>query len=249
MLVAAVENYNDVSRNLSYTIKNGRDIANVFEHHLSDTLFRRVKIDTLFDKMVSNRAVTDWINTLHNLRPQDYVIVFYNGHGFLNDNFDLQLTEPRTNFVSKTGTIDFNAVLEKIDLLPARQKLLIIDACYSGDIDKKNAGFLQDGKHVFESLQSLFSFSQQGNGTLVFASANGNKRSIGALESNKPNNDYFTTAFKEYFLNKDLRPDAFGRIWVNDLVRYVTVRTHALSGNDQLPNLRINNPDNNFRIR
>lgn len=98
-----------------------------------------------------------------------------------------------TLFDEAKNTIDFGKLLTAMDAVPARQKLLLIDACHSGDLDKKNIvstkentkdssrtidstsaknvtlKFKNKNENAFEAMQKLFSFSEKGNGTIVFS--------------------------------------------------------------------------------
>ena len=87
----------------------------------------------------------------------------------------------------------------------------------------------------------MFTFSQLGKGTYVFTSCEGRQNSF--------DKDYFERAIREGLHDNLASPDGSGRIWINDLFKYVIPKTDALSGGYELPDLKILNPDNNWRIK
>ena len=67
-------------------------------------------------------------------RTNDFLLVYYAGHGVRHDTRDeLFLTLPHTDVDSLYGTaIEFRWVRETLEHSPARARLLLLDCCYSG---------------------------------------------------------------------------------------------------------------------
>ncbi len=268
VLVTSVSKYDNSNANLPFAVKDGRDISKLFASQLNDTMFNYIKIDTLFNWQANNSAVQKWLNDKKQVSPNDYVIVFYSGHGLLNKNKELQLATSKTSFDSSTNTIDFLSLLASTDVIPARQKLLLIDACHSGDLDKSNLvaadtnssiskndtaaarvvslKYKQKKENAFEAMQKLFSFSEKGNGTVVFSASGGMQY---AYEGASIQNGYFTYALIEALLYNKATEGQQGMLWLNQLIKYATKRVIEISGGKQTPNLRIAHPDINWRIK
>jgi hypothetical protein len=269
VLVVSVSEYANTSANLPFAVKDGRDMSQLFKHQLSDTLFAYIQVDTLFNKAANNYAVQQWLLQKKQTDPNDYVIVFYSGHGLLNSNKELQLATSFTQFEESKNTIDFSKLLSALDEIPARQKLLLIDACHSGDLDKSgieatnkttkeqtqtdststksvSLKFKKKQDNPFEAMQKLFSFSEKGNGTIVFSASGGMQV---AYEGATYQNGYFTYALKEALLYNKANENNYGALWLNQLIKYTTKRVTEISNGKQTPNLRISHPDINWRIK
>jgi hypothetical protein len=106
--------------------------------------------------------------------------------------------------------------------------------------------FKKKQNNAFEAMQKIFSFSEKGNGTIVFSASGGMQV---AYEGAKYQNGYFTYALKEALLyNKANELNNTG-LWLNQLIKYTTKRVTEISNGQQTPNLRIAHPDINWRIK
>lgn len=270
VLVVSVGKYENGLNQLPYALKDGRDVSALFNSFRKDTLFGEINVDTLFDQKVSQESIMQWLKNKQKISVADYVIVFYSGHGLLNKTLQLKLATTRTNpSTADNNTLDYAEVLAALDALPARQKLFLIDACHSGDFDSKNAqkssinksktgkdsidsrgseliNAPENSANTFETMQNLFSFSEQGNGTVVI-SASGGMQS--AYESAKYKNGYFTYVLKAALGDGKASNDPDGRIWLYQLVKYLKQNVTEISGGKQVPNMRISNPDLNWRVK
>ena len=73
-----------------------------------------------------------------NTRINDKVIISYSGHGLLNKEYDYYLSAYNMNFDKpEEGGIPYDAIENLLDSIPARQKILLLDACNSGEVDKE----------------------------------------------------------------------------------------------------------------
>lgn len=269
VLVVSVSEYDNANANLPFAVKDGRDMTQLFKAQLSDTLFAYIQVDTLFNKAANNFAVQKWLVQKKQTDPNDYIIVFYSGHGLLNNNKELQLATSSTQFETAKNTIDFSKLLSALDAIPARQKLFLIDACHSGDLDKSGIEattnntneksktdstssksvtlrFKKKQNNPFEAMQKIFSFSEKGNGTIVFSASGGMQV---AFEGASYQNGYFTYALKEALLYNKASENNIGALWLNQLIKYTTKRVTEISNGKQTPNLRISHPDINWRIK
>ncbi|MFC0182189.1 caspase domain-containing protein [Pseudarcicella hirudinis] len=68
----------------------------------------------------------------------DKVIMAYSGHGLLDDKKDYYLSTYAVDFRNpKEKGLPYDELENILDSIPARKKLLLIDACHSGEIDKE----------------------------------------------------------------------------------------------------------------
>lgn len=265
-LVVSVGEYREKAARLPFAVKDGRDMSRVFSA-LGDTMFSSVQVDTMFNQQVSEQAIQEWLKEKKAAAPDDYVLVFYSGHGLLNKARELQLATSSTVFDKSINTIGFEKLLSSMDAIPARQKLLLIDACHSGDLDRSNVAEdasqaetnnpdstqqkatikykKKRNENAFEAMQQLFSFSEKGSGTVVFSAAGGMEF---AFEAANLQNGYFTYALKEALVDNKATAGA-PTLFLHQLVKYTTKRVSEISGGRQTPNLRISHPDVNWRVK
>ena len=199
-------------------------------------------------------------------------IIFIAGHGVLDANFD---------YFFGTYDMDFNNPTEKglaydkihalLNKIKALKKLLIMDTCHSGELDKDEiefntgpepeldesdiefrgagAGVRQKEGFGFENslelVQDIFSDTRKGSGATVISSAGGAEY---AMESDTWNNGLFTYVFLSGLTNNvaDLNKD--GVIQVSEIRTYVNLRVKELSDGKQIPSAREENISQDYVI-
>ncbi|MEO6931205.1 MAG: caspase family protein [Chitinophagaceae bacterium] len=119
---------------LSYCVKDVRDLSVAFRSKYGDEMV----IDTLMNFAASRENILALKKQLMQTSVDDRVIISFSGHGMVDP------AHP-DDFYFVTGTTDANnpaangvsyAMLESLlDGIPARKKLLLLDACHSGESD------------------------------------------------------------------------------------------------------------------
>lgn len=129
-----INNFEQQGHNLQWSVKDIRDLA----VKLKGKYGEKITIDTLFDEQVSTANVLALKEKLKQSNVDDKVIVAYSGHGLLNDQYDYFLSTYKVDFnkPEKEG-LAYDAFEDLVDHIPARQKLMLIDACHSGEVDKE----------------------------------------------------------------------------------------------------------------
>jgi hypothetical protein len=136
-----VSEYKDKAYNLRYAAKDAADLMHTYKaveqrpgvkgkvHLLDLTNHKATKPEI--------RKAKDW---LKQSKLNDLVIVFAAGHGMTDEKFDyyfgthdIDPTHPATNGLPYE---DFESLLDGI---PALQKVLLLDTCFSGEIEKDQA--------------------------------------------------------------------------------------------------------------
>lgn len=129
-----INEFSQQGHNLQWSVKDIRDLAN----KLKEKYGSEIAIDTLFNAQVNTAAVLALKEKLKNTDVNDRVIVAYSGHGLLSSNYDYFLSTYSVDFdhPEKNG-LAYDSFEDLLDNIPARQKLMLIDACHSGEVDKE----------------------------------------------------------------------------------------------------------------
>lgn len=130
-----INQFADRSHNLQWCTQDIRDLLNAMKKKYGE---RFEVIDTLFDQQVSLQSVKKLKKKLLKTGINDKVIISYSGHGLLSKDFDYYLSSYTTNFSNpEDGGIPYDEFENLLDSIPARKKILFIDACNSGEVDKE----------------------------------------------------------------------------------------------------------------
>lgn len=141
----AVSNYKDSSMNLHFAAKDVRDLATSFKK-----LWRNYEADTLIDEQVTKENILALRNKLMKTSVNDKVIISVNGHGMLSDSLDFYYGTYDINFKNPTKRgLKYEDLEALLDGIPARKKLLLIDACHSGALDKEEMLAQQKKQNLF----------------------------------------------------------------------------------------------------
>lgn len=249
---------------LGYAEKDARDIADYF---LKEGEYANVYVKTLINEEVRKDSVIALKSFLKTATENDVVILFAAGHGVLDDQLD---------YYFSSYDIDFNHPEEKgipyevFENLMAdtksRKKVMFLDACHSGEIDKDEVieEFVMEeqGELTFRSVnrsvrnieainsfdlsKTLFADMRMNSGTTVISSAGGAQY---AIEGEKWNNGVFTYALINGLANSeaDLNNDRF--IQLSELQEFMLFEVNKLTNGLQTPTSRTENLKNDFVIR
>jgi hypothetical protein len=252
-----VSNYLDASMNLKFADKDVRSISKV----LSDKFKGRITIDTLNNKYAIKENIIAIKEKLKSSKINDIVIISFSGHG---------LVDAKKDFYFATHDIDFNNPNERgisyndiqflLEDIPARKKILLLDACHSGELDEEDNlteinsnenvnSYLPEGakgiiarssnvglQDSFELMQSLFYDLDRGNGSFVISAAGGKEY---AFESKDWGNGVFTYSFIKAI--QELGENDDEKINISELKDYIYRSVTRLTGNKQKPTSRSEN--------
>lgn len=244
-----INQFKEEGHNLSWSVKDIHDLALKFKEKCADNFI----IDTLFDKNVSLKNILAIKEKLKKLGTNDKVILAYSGHGMLSKEFDYYLSTYEINFNEPQQNGLLYDELEKLfDGIAPRKKLMLIDACHSGEVDKEDLVMAEQAKNELESkgirgvslkvrpakkagsqnsfelMQNYFANVSRTTGTTVISAAAGTQY---ALEKGDLKNGVFTYSVIEA-MNK------FKSLTVQNLKKYVTARVVQLTNGLQKPNSR-----------
>lgn len=84
------------------------------------------------------KTLNDYRKTLSD---QDHLLVYYAGHGFLEPEIDRGYWIPvEGDLFDNTDWIEFPAVTDLLELIPARQILVVADSCFAGKLTRSAIG-------------------------------------------------------------------------------------------------------------
>ena len=269
-----VSDYQDDSYDLRYAAKDARDLAELYRNVEGyGTVHQYVVADTeaTRDNILALRE------KLEQTQVDDHVVFFVAGHGLLDENFDYYFATHDIDFENPAGKgITYTELEGLLDGIPARNKLLLMDTCNSGEVDKSSLEAtegeqlasnvsaravgtrgikMKKDAEVSDSelgLQNTFELMKE-----LFADL---RRGSGAmvissasgvefaLESDQWKNGVFTYAVLNGLKNQTADQDEDGTITVSELRNYVADEVQKLTNGQQTPTSRRENLENDFVV-
>ncbi len=258
--------YKDNRFDLTYASKDAEDIKSTFEKNSN---YANVFTYVYTNEQVTKENILQLKEELKKAKRDDVVIITVAGHGVLDKDL---------NYYLATYDMDFNNPAEKglpyedleslVDGIAPLKKVLFLDACHSGEVDKEEveqlamntttegdvkfraagAGIQKKNlglKTTSELMGELFTDLRRGTGATVISSAGGAEY---AMESAEWKNGLFTYCLLHGL--KDMAADANndGQIMLSELQQYLRTEVTKLSKGAQQPTSRIENLSMDFRI-
>lgn len=260
IIAMGASEYADETMNLTYASKDATDFLTSFSENYR---FGEVKKFLLVNKDVTIENLLKLRNELKKSQPDDMVMIFYAGHGIIDDKKDYYLASYTIDFGNPSnGGINYNLLEQLVDGIPANTRTIFIDACYSGLIDKEDA-FVSEveddrsGKVTyrgakivavgsnttltsaisFKLMCELFNDFSRSTGAYVFSSAGGYEC---AYESPEWKNGVFTYSLIHGIQSHEADLDKDGYVYTNELLDYVQKEVERLTKSRQRPLSRSN---------
>jgi WD40 repeat protein len=262
-----ISKHEDSRYDLSYADKDAKDLVATFK---KDNYFNEVKAVTLTNEEVKMENLAQLKTFLEQAQINDVVLVFIAGHGVLNAEFDYFFATHDMDFETpqKRG-VPYEAIEKLLDGIKALKKMLFMDTCHSGELDKdeieESSEDEEQGDLIFRNvgksvklkdnplglqntnslMKSLFTDLRKGTGATVISSSGGTELSI---EGNSFNNGLFTYCLLNGLTTgaADLNKDK--EIYISELQMYVKQEVNRLSNGLQTPTSRIQNRELDYRI-
>jgi len=249
-----INQFADSLYNLSWSVKDIRDLALNLKNKYSAS--GDISIDTLFNRDVITKNIVALKQKLLQTGVNDKVIIAYSGHGLLSKDYDYYLSTFNIDFDKpELKGLPYDVLQDLLDSIPARKKLLLIDACNSGEVDKEEMQYYQQvqttldstkkgiikltpksqnilgTKSSFALMQQLFVNAGKSTGATIISAAAGTQF---ALERNNLQNGVFTYSILEYMQRHRTAS-------VAALKKYVNERVSQLTNGAQVPTERSEN--------
>ena len=122
-------------KNLAYCVKDIRDLTAAFKEKYRDELV----VDTLMDYNASKENILAFRQKLLHTNVEDRVIISFSGHGItdINDHDRFYFVTGKTDIRNPSiNGVSYEELEELLDSIPARKKLMLLDACHSGESDE-----------------------------------------------------------------------------------------------------------------
>lgn len=264
LLVVGVSEYQDSAHNLTFSAKDANDIQMLFSKQAKH--YDSIHVQSLTNQEARTPKVLAALKKLQKSTVDDEIIVFFSCHGLLDKQLNYYLAMHETDFNNPTqGGLPYRAIEEALALIPARKRLMFIDACHSGEVDKSELVLTEkdstndvsmntkSGKYKvkaklnnsFAYMKVLFADMGKGTGTTIISAAGGSEY---ALESNKWNNGVFTYSILKGLNSKAADVNRDKEVNISELQKYVTSMVNELTDGKQLPTTRHVNYYGDFSI-
>ena len=254
-----IDSFTDASHNLKWCTSDIQNLSREMKTKYGDVLQTKL----LLNKDVTTQNITALKSYLQtNTAINDKVIIAYAGHGLFSKDFDYYLSTYDINFDKpEQQGCQYDIVEGLLDGIAARKKLLLLDACHSGEVDKeelKRMGEAKDAlakrgvevvnydttsttlgmKNSFELMQELFVNVGRNTGATVISAAGGTQF---ALEQNNLKGGVFTYSILEKM--KENKPTT-----VSELQSHLNKRVSELTEGLQVPTTRSEVKNNDWRV-
>jgi WD40 repeat protein len=262
-----VSEYNDNSKNLNYAAKDANDIVNLFS---TNKQYGEVNKLVLTNDQFTSKSKEEIKTFLNKANLTDHVIVFYAGHGVFDKKYTYYISTHNMDFSKPEAKgISYSEFEDLFATSPSRNKLVLLDACHSGEIDKeeveekelammetKNVKFRNVGNSTvayksglgissFTLMKNMFTEMNDKTGATIIGSAGGLEF---AMEGGEWKNGLFTYSLIDGLKNKKADSDANGEINVTEIGNYVKQNVSELSAGKQVPTSRNENIETNFKV-
>jgi|GEM_PF-2652302 len=207
-----VSNYVNSSMNLKYADKDVNSLNDYLQLKYRD----QYEFHSLLNEEATRENILKIKEILNKTSVEDIVILSLSGHGVINDDYDFFFATYDLDFKNpQLRGLKYSEIQDLLSGIPARRKLLLLDACHSGEIYKTNELVAQDHQTVqlqknvtgytpkgsegnsiapgedesFALMQNLFFDTERGNGAFIIAAAGGREF---AYEGEEWKNGVFT---------------------------------------------------------
>lgn len=132
-----VSKYKNPALNLEYADKDAKDIATIFEK-MKGSQFSNAFIKTFTNEEVTPDNIKKAKEFVKNAKPDDTFVLFIAGHGMHDNDKEATyyyLTHSADPKNLKNTAADFETIEDLLQGIAPRNKLFLMDACESGEID------------------------------------------------------------------------------------------------------------------
>jgi WD40 repeat protein len=263
ILAVGVARYANASYNLKYSSKDMNDFVSMMQ---ASGNYSKVIVNKLADSMATRDNIIAQGKMFASAKVDDHVIIYFSCHGLLDEKMDYYLATHDVTFEDPAAKgMPYEEIEKMLDNCRSRSRLVLIDACHSGEVDKsdmqvtneKNPSVVMTKsggvnikpkaglKNSFAYMQALFSDVSKGSGAVVISAAAGAEF---ALESNEWNNGVFTYCIMQGFKSGEADTDGDKVISISEMKNYVIAHVSELTHGAQVPTVRKENSYNDFEV-
>lgn len=233
--------------NLKHNTNDAKDFINAVKNQEKKCIFSKIHYEGQFIDSINGDVIRGAFEalSLRKIRPIDYVMIFYSGHGIMFNGDTSFYLVPATydrNLKLKSTFVNYSALIKDyIDKIDAK-KVFFIDACHAGaakDVAEPSSEAINN---------AIANANKSSTGTAIFSSSQANQRS---QEIDSLKNGAYTVALLEAIegkishapYNKYEEWYKDGLLNIENLQRFLNQRTddivrHYLPGTNQNPTFK-----------
>jgi len=253
IVAVGISNYENADFRLDYASKDATDFVDLFDNN---KLYKETHT-LLFNDAKKENLLSLTQEFLSSAKTNDVILFYYAGHGVLNQEYKYFLCPADVNFEQPNiNGIEFDRLENILSDLDCRNRVVILDACHSGEIDSDEiAGYsdrnedqdikfrssgntihrLESGVSYLDLSKMLFEDTRTNHGNVVISSASGVEF---AMESGKWNNGLFTYFLKDGINSFDADLNGDHKIFLHELFYFVSREVVQASKGLQNPRIR-----------
>lgn len=145
VLAIGVSDYENDLYDLTYAAKDANDICSAVQQNTSR--YASIKVLSITDTAATKENILKAKKFFMQSKVNDVVMLTVAGHGLLDDNLDYFFGTSDVNFESPANRgLPYEELEALLDGIPARHKLMLIDACHSGEVDKEETEIIASVK-------------------------------------------------------------------------------------------------------
>ncbi len=269
VIALGVSHYVNPDFDLEYAASDARNVAGLFENPPAG-LYGNIYTRLVTDDQVVLENLFALREMIRNSRVDDTVILFYAGHGLLDSDLNYILGTHDIDFFHPSGRgFAYENLESLLDGIPARRKLVLIDACHSGEVEEEAfaestalpekirsravRGFIEQKEKEQRIrrdewtglLGSLFADLRRGIGAMAISSSSGEEYSF---ESGEWQGGVFTALLLQGLKDRLSDLDGDGQIRVSEIQRFLAEKVQTLTLGRQTPTFRRENLADDFRV-
>jgi len=262
VLAIGVSEYQQDKFNLVYAAKDAEDLTALFADKTD--LYGQIHTRVITDKEATTQNIKKAKEFLMDSGVDDQVILFVAGHGLVSDELDYYFATHDIDFLDPAAAgLPYEEIEDLVDGIPARKKLVLMDTCHSGEIEKEEVQLAKvddvsvsvrsfrglgivpklGAVRTNDLLKELFSDLRRGTGAMVITSSSGSEYSF---ENDEFKNGVFTYAIIDGLENGTA--GAAGAITISAMESHVSDRVRVLTNGAQNPTMRRENLEYDFVI-
>jgi hypothetical protein len=266
VLAIGVSDYRDHDLTLGAAAKDARDLARVFSERQGRDC-REVKTLVITDQQAVRENILQAREFLRSSKEEDQVIIFVAGHGFVDQDglrYWFGTHDIDIEAVEKRG-VSYEELEGLFEGVPARQRLLLMDTCFAGEVDVEAPAMLALASGVksrapavstilrkppdgsYDLMKEMFSDLRKNTGATVITASSGMEY-VFAEERAEGDNGVFTYCLLNGLRSGKADADGDGLIRVSEMQQYLLAKVPAMTGGRQRPTGRHLNQDADFVI-
>ena len=265
LFMIGVSEFEDIERNLKFAQKDATDLVEQFK---KTGQYQNVEVQSFYNEKATKSNIDKATSFLEKASIDDQVVLYISTHGLLDDSLNYYLAMHDTDFQDpEQKGLPYESIDKMMDGIACRNRLVLIDACHSGEVDKSESvirttpgglnirQLTKSGstmirpktglRNSFTYMQELFSNLSNTTGATVISAASGYEF---ALESEDWSNGVFTYAILQALRSGEADLNGDKLLQISELKHYVIQKVILLTEGKQHPTTRTENEVNDFVI-